>query len=567
MCQIDSVKVRISRLDPRAWPGRSERGLHVPAPMPAIPGKDLGRSLTRGALSGLLLGIASLPGPFGLLVFVALVPLLAEIDRGVAPRRAGAAGFVAGLLYFAIGFGFVPFARVGGGLALPAAYLLGIVVLAAPVAAFAALLAWLRRFSRSLPLLLAPGGWIALELVRSQDLIGVPWLHLAYALADLPWLIQAASLVGLYGISCWVASVNSGLVAGAALSPRGRVLLAISLSLPLLPGLVGPAPEPHDGTPSLRVAAVQPGIPESSRHDRASFHPNLRRLLELSTRVVERPVDLIVWPESAYERDLAPNGDAFLVSIANGLGAPLLTGAWRFPRPLSTAKRNAALLVSRQGELIHAADKVHPVTIYERAPRTAISRTLARLGLWTGRFEAGEAASPVAIERTGGSPVPVGVLICIDTSYPDLVRELRARGARLLIELSNEAGTGRWSARLHARIARFRAVEMRTPFVRVANTGPTQWIDARGRLVHELAPGAPDAAVRALELAGPPPLAARLTARVVVAAALGFGIGVSGLSAGFRRRAHRRAARGSGPRFDLNQVMEGNSRWSYERMS
>jgi apolipoprotein N-acyltransferase len=160
----------------------------------------------------------------------------------------------------------------------------------------------------------------------------------------------------------------------------------------------------------------------------------------------------------------------------------------------------------------------------------------------------------------------VGVLICIDTSYPDLVRQLRTQGARLLIELSNEAGTGHWSARLHARIARFRAVELRTPFVRVANTGPTQWIDARGRLVHALAPGASDAAVRALALAGPPPPAAHLAAGAVVAAALGFGIGVSGLSAGFRRRAYRRATRGSWPRFNLNQVMEGTSRWNYENM-
>ena len=532
-----------------------------------MPGKDLGRAVSCGALSGLLLGIASLPGPFGPLVFVALVPLLAEIDRGLAPRRAAAAGFAAGLLYFAIGFGFVPFARVGSGLALPAAYLLGIAVLAASLAAFAALLAWLRRFSRPLPLLVAPGGWIALELGRSQDLIGIPWLHLAYALADLPWLIQAASLVGLYGISCWVASVNAGLVAGAALSPRGRVLLAVLLSLPLLPGLVEPALERHDGTPPLRVAAVQPGIPESSRHDRASFHPNLRRLLELSTRVAESPVDLVVWPESAYERDLAPNGDAFLAAITNGLGAPLLTGAWRYPRPHSPVQRNAALLVSRRGELTHAADKVHPITVYERAPSTVISRTLARLGLWTGRFEPGEAGSPVAVERIGGSPVPVGVLICIDTSYPELVRRLRTQGARLLIEISNEAGSGRWSARLHARIARFRAVELRTPFVRVANTGPTQWIDARGRLVHALAPGASDAAVRALSPAGPPPPAAHLAAGAVVAAALGFGIGFSGLSAGFRRRARGRATRGSCPQSNPKQVMEVTSRWNYGNIS
>ena len=469
---------------------------------------------------------------------------------------------MAGLVFFAIGFGFIPFAGESRGLPPSVVYLLGLPVLAASMAAFAALLAWLRRFSRPLPLLVAPGGWIALELVRSQGLIGPPWLHLAYALADLPWLIQAASVVGLYGMSCWVVSVNAGLVAGATLSAPGRVLLAALLSLPILPGLAALATERHEATRPIRIAAVQPGIPESSRHHGASFHSNLRRLLELSTGVADTPVDLIVWPESAYERDLGPGGDAFLAAITNGLGAPLLTGAWRFPHPGSPVQRNAAFLVSRRGELTLAAEKVHPIAVYERAPSTLVSHTLARLGLWTGRFEPGEAGSPVDVERISGSPVPVGVLVCIDTSYPELGRQLRARGARLLIEISNEAGTGLWSARLHARIARFRAVELRTPFVRVANTGPTQWIDARGRLVHALAPGVSDAAVGALSPAGPPPPAANLAEGPVIASALGFGLGLSGLWAGFRRRAQGGARRGSVSRSDLNPLMEESSQWN-----
>lgn len=533
--------------------------MHTPSLMS---GDNLQSGVARGALSGLLLGIASLPGPFGLLVFVALVPLLAAIDRGLPPRSAGAAGFAAGLLYFAIGFGFIPFAGQSQGLPLPVVYLLGLPVLAASMAAFAALLAWLRRFSRPLPLLVAPGGWIALELARSQGLIGPPWLHLAYALAELPWLIQAASVVGLYGMSCWVVSVNAGLVAGATLSAPGRVLLAALLSLPILPGLVALATERHEATtPPIRIAAVQPGISESSRHHGASFHSNLRRLLELSAGVVDTPVDLVVWPESAYERDLRPGGDAFLAAITNGLGTALLTGAWRFPHPGSPVQRNAAFLVSRRGEVTLAAEKVHPISVYERAPSTLFSHTLARLGLWTGRFEPGEAGSPVAVERISGSPVPVGVLVCIDTSYPELGRQLRARGARLLIEISNEAGTGLWSARLHARIARFRAVELRTPFVRVANTGPTQWIDARGRLVHALAPGDSDAAVRALFPAGAPPPATYLAEGPVVAAALGFGLGVSGLWAGFRRRARTRDTRQL-PSIEPKQVMEETSPWN-----
>jgi apolipoprotein N-acyltransferase len=101
-----------------------------------------------------------------------------------------------------------------------------------------------------------------------------------------------------------------------------------------------------------------------------------------------------------------------------------------------------------------------------------------------------------------GEAVPIGVLVCIDASYPELARRLREAGARLLVVVANEAGTGPWSAALHARAARLRAIEGRVPVVRVANTGPTLWIDAYGRHVAQLPGGAAAAAAR-LALAGP----------------------------------------------------------------
>jgi apolipoprotein N-acyltransferase len=135
----------------------------------------------------------------------------------------------------------------------------------------------------------------------------------------------------------------------------------------------------------------------------------------------------------------------------------------------------------------------------------------------------------------------VGVLVCIDVGYPDLARILRKRGARLLVVVSNEAGSGDWSARIHARIARFRAAEMRSPVVRVANAGPTRWIDARGRVVLDLAPGAPRAATQELRLAGPPPPAVQLGDGQVVAWALGLGLTAGGIQIRTRKRVLQRS--------------------------
>ena len=256
--------------------------------------------------------------------------------------------------------------------------------------------------------------------------------------------------------------------------------------------------------PVLRVAAVQPAIPEAERHDPARFHSHLRELLALTDRALaEQPADLVAWPESAYERPAGASGDAFLGAIAHQLATPIVTGVWRTPDPGERAWRNGALLAAEDGTT-WVAEKVHPVPVYERAPDGLLYRALARAGLGSGRFARGEPQEPVRLSpREGGDAVPIGVLVCIDASYPELARRLREAGARLLVVVANEAGTGPWSAALHARAARLRAIEGRVPVVRVANTGPTLWIDAYGRSVAQLPRAAAGSGSAALRLAGP----------------------------------------------------------------
>ena len=197
-----------------------------------------------------------------------------------------------------------------------------------------------------------------------------------------------------------------------------------------------------------------------------------------------------------------------------------MTGVWRVPGHGDGAWRNAAILAAGDGRTRTVAEKLHPVPVYERAPEGAAARALARVGLWSGRFERGAAGEPVALARAGGPAVPIGVLVCIDASYVAPARELRRDGARLLVAIANEAGAGAWSARMHARVTRLRAIENRVPVVRVANTGPTVWLDAYGRVAAELAPDAPAAAAHTVALAGPPPLAVRLGDLPVALAAL-----------------------------------------------
>jgi apolipoprotein N-acyltransferase len=454
-------------------------------------------------LSGALLAGASLPAPLGPLGFVGFVPLLRALARGPRPGLAFRDGFLAGLLFFGVGFGWVFQSEVEGGLAPALGYLLGIPLLSIGFGLFAVGVAWIARRRPGLALAAAPGLWVGIEFARAQDWWPtLPWNHLGYAIAEWPFLVQGASVFGLYGLSAWMVGVNAWLVGMRRMPVAAALALALVLASPLalgLPLLVSPGPEA--GAERLRVAAVQPVIEEGHRHVPERLQGNLRQLLDLTAPVVSERPDLIVWPESAWERALGPAGDAFLGAIAHDLETPLVTGAWRMPAPGQTSWRNTAVLATSDGRTPVIAEKVNPVPFYERAPEGPAARLLARAGLWAGRFGPGSTTDPLWLPRAGADPVRVGVLVCIDVSHPELARDSRGAGAQLLVVIANEAGTGAWSAVLHARIARLRAVENRVPVVRVANTGPTLWIDAHGRVVAELTAGEPASAVHAIALA------------------------------------------------------------------
>ena len=78
----------------------------------------------------------------------------------------------------------------------------------------------------------------------------------------------------------------------------------------------------------------------------------------------------------------------------------------------------------------------------------------------------------------------VAAFICYEAIFPDLVRDFAARGAELLVNITNDAWYGRTSApHQHLAMAAFRAVENGKYLVRAANTGISAVVDPRGRVL------------------------------------------------------------------------------------
>ena len=157
--------------------------------------------------------------------------------------------------------------------------------------------------------LLCACAWVAMEMGAARILTGFPWNLLGASQYKILPLIQIASVTGVYGISCllvWV-SVSLACVALVAWRQRSAFLRAsvTGLIVPLavlfavtafgFRQLSLPPPKGRE----LKVALVQPSIPQFVIWDPAEKTNRFKKLVALSEEALAQQPDLLVWPEAA----------------------------------------------------------------------------------------------------------------------------------------------------------------------------------------------------------------------------------------------------------------------------
>jgi apolipoprotein N-acyltransferase len=355
--------------------------------------------------------------------------------------------------------------------------------------------------------------------VRSQ-LLGLPWILPALAVARQPLWIQTAELGGTGLVGFVLRASGAGL--GLALAGGGLRPLAAGLAPLLLAGgfgLVRLAWPPAPGAGTAEVAVVQAAVPQAERFRPGSAALNTARHAALTERLLARaPADLVVWSETAVDEDLerTPGLAQGLARLAAVTGTPILTGA---PRSFDGARWNAVVLVTPQGGVVESYEKQRLVPFSETDPPLA-----GPFGALLGPVTAGEgyaAGREATVFRAAG--LPFAAPVCFEITDAALVRRFRHEGAAFLINLSNDAWFGPVGyPEMHLRHAILRAVELRSFVLRGANTGISAAIDPRGRVVREIDPfveGTLRARVRA---AGPAPLYARFGDGPLLAALAGL---------------------------------------------
>jgi apolipoprotein N-acyltransferase len=367
-----------------------------------------------------------------------LVYLFALLRLALAPtwRQAFYSGLGAGLLIAAgrLDFFWQIFSGGALGLWLVFAFWIGL---------FAALSRLcLRRFGERLGWLCLPGLWCGLEYFRSElYYLRFSWLSPGYGVAGTP--CQGLDhLAGAYGLGLLIAAIAC---AGAWAWNRSRLraglaLLAGAAALWLMGACLPRTLAPVSNR--IRVAGIQMEFPSES---------------EVMARLNQT---LKAHPET----------DLFVLSeytLADQVPGRMKDWCRKQRRYLIVGGKEPA----GRGNFYNTAYVVGPTGAVEFAQAKAVPIQFFKDGL------------PARGQKLWDSPWGrIGLCICYDLSYRRVVDNLVKLGAQgLIVPTMDVTDWGVRQHELHARVAPTRAAEYGIPIFRLASSGISQCVDARGR--------------------------------------------------------------------------------------
>ncbi|MDD5128851.1 MAG: apolipoprotein N-acyltransferase [Candidatus Omnitrophica bacterium] len=423
-------------------------------------------------LSAVLLSLAF--SSFNLWVFawLGLIPLLISLERGTL-LRSFINAYICGIIFWSLTIYWLIHVTLLGQVVL-------ILYLAVYFGAFGCLVYLSRSYSSGFLLFFIPSSWVLLEYARGYLFTGFPWALLGLSQYRNLLVIQIADITGIWGISFLVALINVGFYLAWRKSLKVKAL-CVCLCLLLLSLGYGfyklrLKPELRSDNQWCKVSIVQGNIPQDLKWDKPSAAGILDTYKKLTRAVAQDGSSLIIWPEASVpviwgDEDAAMEFNQ-VFSLASQLNTNLLLGVVsRF----GGTYFNSALFINNLGEPEKIYNKLHLVPFGEFVP-------------FKDTFPFLQSIAPIGDIEPGkeytifDQPDNFGVLICFEDLFPELSREFVKRGARFLVNITNDAWYKESSAPYqHFAASVFRAVENRLYLVRSANTGISGFIDPFGR--------------------------------------------------------------------------------------
>jgi apolipoprotein N-acyltransferase len=452
-------------------------------------------------LAGGLTPVLVFPGPsLSYVAWVALVPGMVLFTRAPTTREALARGWWFGAAYL-IAMLYWMALQLGPGLLLLGAAM-GWTWAPFAVAAHRLLrppVSWLSALGA---LVVVPSCWLIPEWIRSYQGLGGPWglygasqwqhpAVLGLAAVGGVWLVSVALVLANVAIVLVIGAFRPGWLGGPATpeaSGRFRATLAAAgvaafaaaaASGPLAYALTPPFPAVREVT----IAMVQPGLVHDPALRVHASEALTASLISGGSLGGVHP-DLILWGESSVAYDLTLDHGLLrrIEALSASAGAEILVS--QDSMIPGQGQEKVAVLVSPAG-IRGTYVKTRLVPFGEYIPfrqqlgwLTSISKAASS------NMIPGDGAHLLTATDHAGKPLPIGVLVCFESAFPDMSRVDADTGAQLIVyQSSTSTFQGTWGPDQHASLAALRAAETGRPVVQAALTGDTVAFDARGRQV------------------------------------------------------------------------------------
>lgn len=485
--------------------------------------------LVASAASGLLVAMLFPPFHGSAFAWVAMIPLLAALGtvEGKRPGRQGfRLGFLAGLVSCLVQLRW-----------LAVVSSLGSVLLALYLALFWGVFG---AFAATLGKPDARGGamaslrvafclasvWAGLEWLRGWLFTGFGWNGLGVAFHEARVMAQAADLFGVAGLSLALVFFQSVIVqAGIALArrqPGKRWDLVVAGLLVIFLfgyGKFRIASEERAEGVRLKALLVQINIPQDAAQvlwtdlqvHEAYEDETLKALEALKEPSVEKSrdwPDWVMWPESALTGRILRTKDGSwgtwqinmdtVAQVRTAGPFSLIHGAVELEgekngdelQPSPSGRAYNSIAVQSPEDDLQTYRKHHLVFFGETIPFVESLPILKKIyaeqaGVeFGGSFTPGDSLDPLPI-RAGETEIEAIPTICFEDTVGRLVRKFTRPGPQVIINVTNDG----WfkespAAAQHFANARFRAIELRRPMIRCANSGVSAALDATGSPLH-----------------------------------------------------------------------------------
>ena len=346
-------------------------------------------------------------------------------------------------------------------------------------------------------LVLFPLFYAGIEMTRTRGDFSFPWSHLGYAFGNQLELLQALSIIGIFGYTTIIIASNMIVEKGIrreGLKKKWPVLIPVFIlaGLAIQGSIVLSRADAQpfyikDGDKAPNIALIQPSIAQGAKWSRARFDSIVDKTLGMAYDSVPDSTDIILMAETAIPDHLRrqPLVIRRLQKLANDKDAYVLTGALDHMRikdsdgPRRYEIYNSSFMFSPGGHNgWQRYIKKHLVPFSERIPFDDIFPILNYVDFGEGDFVPGT-ETPV-YDLYHWTPY-----ICYDAIFGDLVREAAREGSRLMVNITNDGWFGRSTAPgNHLNLVRYRAIETGMPVARIANSGISAFIDQYGHYSH-----------------------------------------------------------------------------------